>query len=55
MKTSYILLAFIGILIYNAILANRDAKMFEAYDKMFQAYNKMCTEQPANPNCIYAK
>jgi len=48
MKTSYIFLAFIGILMYNAFLANRDAKMFEAYDKM-------CAEQPANPNCIYAK
>ena len=48
MRTPYIFVAIIGILIYNAIIANRDAKMFEAYDKM-------CAEQPANPNCIYAK
>jgi len=48
MKTTYIFLAFIGILMYNAILANRDSQMFKAYDKM-------CAEQPANPNCIYAK
>jgi hypothetical protein len=25
------------------------------YAKMFEAYDKMCAEQPANPNCIYAK
>jgi hypothetical protein len=48
MRTPYIFLAIIGILMYNAILANRDAKMFEAYDRI-------CAEQPANPNCIYAK
>jgi len=48
MRTPYIFLAIIGILIYNAILSNRDAKMFEAYDRI-------CAEQPANPNCIYAK
>jgi len=48
MKTSYIFLALIGILMYNVFLAQRDAKMLEAYDKI-------CAKQPANPNCIYAK
>ena len=48
MKTSYIFLAFIGILMYNAFLANRDSKMLEAYDKI-------CAEQISNPNCIYAQ
>ena len=48
MKVSYIFLAFIGILIYNAFLANRDTKMLEAYDRI-------CAEQVSNPNCIYAK
>ena len=48
MRTSYIFLAFIGILMYNAFLANRDSKMLEAYDKI-------CAEQVSNPNCIYAK
>jgi hypothetical protein len=32
MKTSYIFLAFIGILMYNVFLIQRDQKMFEAYD-----------------------
>jgi len=48
MKTSYIFLAFIGILMYNAFLAQNDKKMLEAYDKI-------CAEQVSNPNCIYAK
>jgi hypothetical protein len=48
MKTSYIFLAFIGILMYNAFLAQKDKKMLEAYDKI-------CAEQVSNPNCIYAK
>jgi hypothetical protein len=48
MKVSYIFLAFIALLMYNGLLAKRDVKMLEAYDKI-------CAEQPANPNCIYAK
>ena len=31
MRTSYIFLAFIAILMYNAFLINRDDKMFDAY------------------------
>lgn len=49
MKTSYIFLAVIGILLYNVSLAKRDQKMFEAYDKA-------CASLSNNhPNCIFAK
>jgi len=34
MKTSYIFLAVIGILMYNVVLIKRDQKMFDGYDKM---------------------
>lgn len=49
MKTSYIFLAFIGILMYNVFLAQRDAKMFDAYDRA-------CAQLPqGHPDCSYAK
>lgn len=49
MKTTYIFLAFIGILMYNVFLAQRDQKMFDAYDKV-------CAELPQpHPDCVYAK
>ena len=48
MKTSYIFLAFIAILMYNGMIARRDAEMFKAYDQV-------CAQQPNNPKCIYAK
>lgn len=48
MKTTYIYLAFITILMYNGMLAKRDQDLFKAYDRA-------CAQQPHNPNCIYAK
>lgn len=48
MKTTYIFLAFIAILMYNGMLAKRDQDLFKAYDRA-------CAQQPHNPNCIYAK
>ena len=49
MKTTYIFLAFIAILGYNAFLIKRDASMFEAYDRA-------CAQLPTgHPDCIYAK
>lgn len=49
MKTSYIFLGVIAIIMYNGFLIKRDQKMFEAYDKV-------CSElsQP-HPDCRYAK
>ena len=49
MKTTYIFLAFIGILMYNIFLTQRDARMFEAYDQA-------CAELPTgHPDCVFAK
>lgn len=49
MRTTYIFLAFIGILMYNVFLIQRDQKMFEAYDKA-------CATLPQpHPDCRYAK
>lgn len=49
MKVSYIFLAFIGILMYNAALAQRDAELFKAYDTV-------CATLPLNhPDCRYSK
>lgn len=45
---TYIFLAFIGILMYNGMLIQRDQQLFKAYDKA-------CAQQSHNPNCIYAK
>jgi hypothetical protein len=49
MKTSYIFLAFIGILMYNVFLAQRDQKMFDAYDQACAELSK------PHPDCRYAK
>ena len=49
MKTSYIFLAFIGILMYNIVLIQRDQRMFDAYDQA-------CAQLPTgHPDCIFAK
>jgi hypothetical protein len=49
MKTSYIFLAVIGILMYNVFLIQRDQKLFEAYDQA-------CATLPKpHPDCRYAK
>lgn len=49
MKTSYIFLAFIAILMWNGILIKRDQELFKAYDKA-------CAELPqSHSNCRYAK
>lgn len=49
MKTLYVLLAFTTVIGYNVFLAQRDQKMFEAYDRV-------CAELPkSHPNCKYAK
>lgn len=48
MKTTYIFLAVIGILMYNTFLIHRDNKLMKAYDAA-------CVQQPKHPNCIYAK
>lgn len=43
-QTIYIFLAFIGILMWNGMIIQRDKKMFDAYDRM-------CAEQPLHSNC----
>jgi hypothetical protein len=49
MKVTYIFLAFIGILMYNSVLAKRDAELFKAYDQI-------CATLPSNhPDCRYSK
>jgi hypothetical protein len=45
MKTSYIYLAFIAILGWNAFLIQRDQKMFKAYDA--------CTQTTQHSECPY--
>ncbi len=49
MKVTYIFLAFIGILMYNAALAKRDVELFKAYDAV-------CASLPQpHPDCRYSK
>jgi hypothetical protein len=43
MKTSYIFLAFIGILMWNGMLIKRDAELFKAYDA--------CVQVVQHPDC----
>ena len=43
MKLSYILFPIVAILSYNVILAQRDAKMFKAYDA--------CMQYTFHPDC----
>ena len=51
MKTSYIFLAFIGILMYNVFLIQRDQKMFEGYDNM-NAKEHYCSQLKVwHPDC----
>jgi hypothetical protein len=49
MKTTYIFLAFIGILMYNVALAKRDHELFKAYDQACAALPK------PHPDCRYAR
>jgi hypothetical protein len=49
MKTSYIFLAFIAILMWNGMLIKRDQELFRAYDKA------CATLSQPNPNCRYVK
>ena len=48
MKTSYWFLGVIAILMWNGMIARRDAELFRAYDQI-------CAQQPHNPQCIYSK
>jgi hypothetical protein len=49
MKVTYIFLAFIGILMYNAVIAKRDVELFKAYDTV-------CASLPQpHPDCRYSK
>jgi hypothetical protein len=45
MKTSYIFLAFVAILGWNAFLIHRDAELFKAYDT--------CAHYTNHPDCPY--
>lgn len=49
MKTTSIFFAFIAIMMYNGILAKRDAELFKAYDKVCAELSKQ------HPDCRYAK
>ena len=49
MKTSYIFLAVIAIIMYNGVLIKRDQQLFKAYDQV-------CATLPKpHPDCLYAK
>jgi hypothetical protein len=49
MKTTYIFLAVIAILVWNSFLIHRDKKLFNAYDKV-------CAElSQSHSNCRYSK
>ena len=49
MKSLYIFIAIVGIIIYNGFLIKRDRQMFEAYDQA-------CAVLPQpHPDCRYAK
>ena len=49
MKSTYIFLGVITILMFNLMIIQRDKQLFEAYDKV-------CAELPQpHPNCKYAK
>ena len=49
MKSTYIFLGVIAILLYNGLLIKRDQQLFKAYDKV-------CAELPQpHPDCRYAK
>jgi hypothetical protein len=49
MKTPYIFLAVISIIMYNVVLIQRDHRMFDSYDRI-------CAELPTgHPDCVFAK
>jgi len=51
MKTSYIFLAFIGILMYNVFLIQRDQKMFDSHQPETPK-EKFCQQQAGwHPDC----
>lgn len=47
MKTTYIFLAIISILVWNSFLIHRDQQLFKAYDA--------CTQFTFHPDCPYKK
>lgn len=50
-QITYIFLAFIGILMWNVLLIQRDNKMFEDYDRM-NVKEHTCTElKTFHPDC----
>jgi len=54
MKFTYIFLAFIGILMYNAMLIQRDQKMFDAYDQRVRItpHERYCQQKQSwHPDC----
>ena len=51
MKTTYIVLGVIGILMYNIFLIQRDQKMFDGYDNM-NAKEHYCSQLKVwHPDC----
>lgn len=49
MKTTYIFLAVVAVIMYNGMLIRRDQQLFKAYDKV-------CAELPQpHPDCKYSK
>jgi hypothetical protein len=48
-QITYAFLAFIAILMYNAFLIQRDAKLFKAYDQACATLHQF------HPDCRYAK
>jgi len=51
MKTTHIFLAFIGILMYNVFLIQRDEKLFKSYYKE-TAKQEYCKQLPQpHPDC----
>jgi len=52
MKTTYIFLAVIAILGWNAFLIQRDRKMFDAYDKATTPHQEYCKQLKVwHPDC----
>jgi hypothetical protein len=49
MKMSYIFLALIAILIWNALIIKRDQEMFKAYDQVCAEHSQ------SHSHCRYAK
>ena len=51
MKPIYIVVAAVGLLMYNVVLIQRDQKMFDGYDKM-NAKEQYCSQLKVwHPDC----